>query len=115
MIDGWKLLERISLRKYIHCVAVLVLLVAILAISGSGLAYASGGEIPNNEEPPDYSHLWFAAMYIMVMYIAAGNSKALGVSIVTAIGISSSYPDAEKAAFIVLMYVPAVLYASFRD
>lgn len=59
--------------------------------------------------------LWFPAYFALIMFTAALQPKALGLSIVTAIGLMALYPDADRATMLTLLYVPAYLLAGFRD
>ena len=63
----------------------------------------------------DYESLWFPAMLAVVMFTAAINPKALGASIVAAVGIIGLYPDKTAASLLTILYIPAVLLAVFRD
>jgi len=55
------------------------------------------------------------AYFVVIMYVAAMNSKALGVSIVAAVAMMAGVPDTTICTFLFLLYVPAFVLASFRD
>ena len=58
---------------------------------------------------------WFPAYYVAAMFIAAMVPKALGATIAFALGLLCVYPSVEQAGLLVVMYVPSVLIAAFRD
>jgi len=41
--------------------------------------------------------------------------KALGLSVVFAIGLGVLYPDVTNATFLTIFYIPLYLLSSFRD
>lgn len=53
--------------------------------------------------------------FVLAIFIAAMNAKALGAMIVYAIGLLTVFPDAEKAHFLSFFLVAAVIMASFRN
>lgn len=57
----------------------------------------------------------FPGYFVMAIFIAAMNAKALGAMIVYAIGLLAVFPDAEKAHFLSFFVVSAVIMASFRN
>lgn len=56
-----------------------------------------------------------AGYFIVIMFVSALNAKALGASIVAALGILAVYPDEETSTVIFLLYAVAVVLAAFRD
>jgi hypothetical protein len=63
----------------------------------------------------DPAQYLFPAYFVGIMFGAASNAKTLGVSIVAAIALLAVYPSADFGGFIMLFYIPFVLYASFRS
>lgn len=61
------------------------------------------------------TNLQIAAWFILGMFLAALNAKALGVSVVYAIALMALYPDCDGMQMVVLLYIPAYLLAAFRD
>lgn len=57
----------------------------------------------------------YPAYFVLVLFAAAFNSKALGLSIVTAISLMAFYPNPDYGNFVVLFFVPAYIVASFRE
>lgn len=62
-----------------------------------------------------YDYLWWSAYFVVAMFAAALNAKALGATIAFCLGLVVVYPDADKAALLILFYIPAVVVANFRD
>ena len=62
-----------------------------------------------------YDYLWWAAYFTLAMFTSALNAKALGATIAFCIGLLCLYPEADKAALLILFYIPAVVLANFRD
>jgi hypothetical protein len=58
---------------------------------------------------------WFPAYFVLALFMAALNPKALGTVIVFGLGLVCFYPDTTKAGFLALFCLPAYLLASFRD
>jgi len=58
---------------------------------------------------------FWPAQFVVAMFVAGLNSKALGVTIAYSVGLLTIYPDLSKAALITIMYIPAVLLATFRE
>jgi hypothetical protein len=59
--------------------------------------------------------MWFQAYFVLAMFAAALQPKALGLCIVFAIGLFAFYPVQDQAIFLTLFFVPAYLISSFRD
>jgi len=57
----------------------------------------------------------FPAYFVLAMFMAAFNSKALGVSIVGAVALGSFYPNWVMGGFVVIFLLPAYLIAGFRS
>jgi len=62
-----------------------------------------------------YDDYLYAAYFAAAMFGAAMNAKALGVSVCMCVGLAAVYPDADKAGFLFILYIPAYLLATFRD
>jgi len=58
---------------------------------------------------------FYPALFVLAMFGAALQSKALGVSICFALGLVGVYPSVEGATMLFILYLPAYLLASFRD
>ena len=54
------------------------------------------------------------AYFVLIMFGAAFQPKALGASVVCGLGLVAAAGDVTKSAFIFLLYIPAFLVASFR-
>jgi hypothetical protein len=61
------------------------------------------------------SDFFFAGYFVVAMYAGALVAKALGAVVVFALALTMVYPDANKATFLFLLFVPAVVLAAFRD
>ena len=59
--------------------------------------------------------LWFAGFFVVAMFASAVNPKALGATIAFCLGLVALYPDYVTAGLLTVLYIPAVLLASFRD
>ena len=59
--------------------------------------------------------LLFPAYYVVAMYVGAMISKSLAACVAFCLGLSLVYPDATKATFLFLLFVPAVVLSAFRD
>lgn len=57
----------------------------------------------------------FPAYYVALMFVSAGNAKALGTSVVAAVGLMACNGNTELGSFIMLFYLASVVYASFRQ
>lgn len=57
----------------------------------------------------------FAAYFVVAMFVAAFNAKALGASVVFALAVTWVYPDAYVAGGLFIMYLAAAAAAAFRD
>lgn len=58
---------------------------------------------------------YFQAFFVLAMFAAALQPKALGMCIVFAIGLLAVYPIGENAAMLTLLFLPAYVLASFRS
>lgn len=63
----------------------------------------------------DYEAFIFPAFYVLAMFTAAIQPKALGLCIVFTVAMSAVYPNVEQASLLTLMFVPALVIASFRE
>lgn len=62
------------------------------------------------------SHTYFyPACVVLAMFTSALNAKTLGVNIAFCMGLATFYPFEEPVAFMLILYVPAILVASFRE
>jgi len=68
---------------------------------------------PGPPGPP--ADLETAAYYVLLAFGGAWNAKALAPTLVFAIGLLLFYPNMDAVRFMMLFYVPAVLYANFRS
>ncbi len=57
----------------------------------------------------------FPAYLVGAMFAGAMVAKSLGVVVAFSLGLLMVYPDAEKATFLFLFLVPAVVLSAFRD
>ena len=62
--------------------------------------------------PTDYI---FPAYFVMLLFMAALQPKALGTSIVAAVALGTFYPNWDYGGFVMLFYVAAYLLATFRS
>jgi hypothetical protein len=60
-------------------------------------------------------NLLYAAYFAVGMFVAGLNAKALGVSILYGLGMVAIYPNGEAGAMLFVLYIPAVILASFRE
>jgi len=58
---------------------------------------------------------YFPAYFVLAMFGAALQPKAMGLSVVFALGLVCVYPDKDLAALLAIVYLPSFLLASFRD
>lgn len=59
---------------------------------------------------------WIIPAYLVVaMMIGAMNSKALAATISFVVGLMTVSPDVQKASFLSVFYLAAVLVSNFRD
>lgn len=59
--------------------------------------------------------MFFEAYFVLAMFAAAFQPKALGMCIVFSVGLLAVYPLEEPATFLTLFFVPVYIIASFRD
>ena len=58
---------------------------------------------------------WFPAYFVLAMFCAALQARALGLCVVFSVGLLALYPDNATAGLLTVFFLPAYLLASFRD
>lgn len=61
------------------------------------------------------SEFWFPGFFIVAMFLAAINSKALGLCIVFSLGLVCLYPNVIYASLLTAFLIPFYIVATFRD
>jgi hypothetical protein len=58
---------------------------------------------------------WFAGWFTLAMFGAALQPKALGLSIVFAVGLAALYPNSDQAGLLTVFYLAAYILAGVRE